>query len=54
MPVNAGPRPTRPNSAPGYDLGRPASLWITATTRHPAAPDAGPQATRISIARQAR
>jgi hypothetical protein len=31
MPVNAQPRRTRPNSAPAYYLGRPASLWITAT-----------------------
>ena len=33
MPVNAQPRRTRPNSAPAYYLGRPASVWITATAR---------------------
>jgi len=39
MPVNAQPRRTRPNTAPAYYLGRPASLWMTATTRHTGAPD---------------
>jgi hypothetical protein len=27
------PRPGRPNTAPAYYLARPASAWITATTR---------------------
>jgi hypothetical protein len=33
MSVNAQPRRTRPSSAPAYYLGRPASVWITATAR---------------------
>jgi len=33
MPVNARPRRTRPSGAPAYYLGRPASVWITATAR---------------------
>ena len=32
MPVNSRPRLIRPNSAPAYYLGRPASFWISATT----------------------
>jgi hypothetical protein len=32
------PRPGRPNTAPAYYLARPASVWITATTRHAARP----------------
>jgi hypothetical protein len=32
---------TRPNSAPAYYLARPASFWITATTRRAGPPDAG-------------
>lgn len=32
------PRPDRPNTAPAYYLARPASVWITATTRHARAP----------------
>ena len=32
------PRPGRPNTAPAYYLARPASVWITATTRHARAP----------------
>lgn len=39
--TNTRPRRARPNSAPAYYLARPASVWITATTRHAAAPDAG-------------
>jgi len=31
---------TRPNSAPAYYLARPASFWITVTTRR-GAPDVG-------------
>jgi hypothetical protein len=31
---------TRPNSAPAYYLARPASFWITVTTRRAGAPDA--------------
>jgi hypothetical protein len=53
MPVNAQPRRTRPNSTPAYYLGRPASLWITATTRRRGAPGVRCQATWASIARQA-
>jgi hypothetical protein len=34
------PRPGRPNTAPAYYLARPASIWVIATTRHAAAPDA--------------
>jgi hypothetical protein len=34
MPVSTRPgRTRRPNSAPAYYLGRPASFWITASTR---------------------
>jgi hypothetical protein len=33
------PRRSRPNSAPAYYLARPASVWITATTRHAGALD---------------
>jgi hypothetical protein len=33
------PRRIRPNSAPAYYLGRPASLWISATTGHTRAPE---------------
>lgn len=40
MPASAQPRRTRPNSAPAYYLARPASFWVTATTRRAAAPDA--------------
>jgi hypothetical protein len=32
------PRPGRPNTAPAYYLARPASVWITATTRPAGAP----------------
>ena len=32
---------TRPNSAPAYYLARPASFWITVTTRRAGAPDQG-------------
>jgi hypothetical protein len=39
MSANAYPRPTRPNSAPAYYLGRPASVWLTVTTPRPGAPD---------------
>jgi len=38
MSANARPRRIRPNSAPAYYLGRPASVWLTATTRQ-GAPD---------------
>jgi hypothetical protein len=40
MQVNPQPRRTRPGSAPFYYLGRPASFWITVTTRRAGAPDA--------------
>ena len=36
-PTSARPRP---NSAPAYYLARPASFWITATTRRAGTPDA--------------
>lgn len=42
--ASARPRRTRPNGAPAYYLGRPASFWIAVTTRHPATPDAGRKA----------
>jgi len=32
MPVDSRPRRIRPDSAPAYYLGRPASLWISAIT----------------------
>ncbi len=38
MPVTSQPHRTRPNSAPAYYLGRPASAWIAAATGHTAAP----------------
>jgi hypothetical protein len=40
MSVNAQPSCTRPNSAPAYYLGRPASVWITITTGCKTAPGA--------------
>lgn len=39
MPVNSRPRRIRPNTAPAYYLGRPASLWISVTTGHMEVPD---------------
>jgi len=39
MPANVQPRRTRPNGAPAYYLARPASFWITVTTRRAEAPD---------------
>jgi hypothetical protein len=39
-PVSTQPGRTRPNSAPAYYLGRPASFWITVTARRAPAPDA--------------
>jgi len=53
MPSTTQPRPNRPNTAPAYYLGRPASFWITLTTRRRGAPDARRQATWTPIARQA-
>src|SRR5262249_59138481 len=38
MPVISRPRRIRPNSAPAYYLGRPASVWISVTTARPGAP----------------
>ena len=38
MPATTQPRRIRPASAPAYYLGRPASVWINATTSHPGAP----------------
>jgi hypothetical protein len=35
------PRPGRPNTAPAYYNARPASVWITATTRHAGTPQVG-------------
>jgi hypothetical protein len=42
MSVTSRTRRIRPNSAPAYYLGRPASLWISATTAPVGAPD-GPR-----------
>ncbi|HKS52046.1 MAG TPA: hypothetical protein VJS67_09280 [Pseudonocardiaceae bacterium] len=39
MPVISRPRRIRPNTAPAYYLGRPASLWISVTTGQPEVPD---------------
>jgi hypothetical protein len=39
MSANVDSRRTRPNSAPAYYLGRPASVWLTVTTRRLGAPD---------------
>jgi len=39
MAANADPRRTRPNGAPAYYLGRPASVWMTITTRRARTPD---------------
>jgi hypothetical protein len=39
MSVTSQPRRIRPNSAPAYYLGRPASLWISATTGPVRAPE---------------
>jgi hypothetical protein len=39
MPVTSRPRRIRPNTAPAYYLGRPASLWISVTASHTEAPD---------------
>jgi hypothetical protein len=44
--TNAWSRRIRPNSAPAYYLARPASFWITVTTRRTGTPDAS--ATRSS------
>jgi len=38
MPATRQPRRIPPASVPAYYLGRPASVWIAATTGHPAAP----------------
>ena len=38
--TSARSRRIRPNSAPAYYLARPASFWITVTTRRAGAPDA--------------
>jgi hypothetical protein len=53
MPVNTQPRRTRPNSAPAYYLGRPASLWITLATRRKGPPDARRRIAWAPIARHA-
>jgi hypothetical protein len=53
VPVNTQPRRNRPSSAPAYYLGRPASFWITLTSRRSGAPDARRQTTWTPIARQA-
>ena len=42
--ASARPRRTRPNSAPAYYLGRPASFWIAVATRHASTPDTGRKA----------
>lgn len=33
VPADSNPRVSRPNSAPGYYLGHPASVWINAMKR---------------------
>ena len=38
--TSARSRRIRPNSAPAYYLARPASFWVTVTTRRAGAPDA--------------
>jgi len=38
--ASARSRRIRPNSAPAYYLARPASFWITVTTRRAGVPDA--------------
>jgi hypothetical protein len=53
MPVNTQPRRTRPNSAPAYYLGRPASFWISLATRRSGAPDARSRITWTPIAKRA-
>jgi hypothetical protein len=53
MAVIIQPRRNRPNAAPAYYLGRPASFWITLTTHRRRAPDARRQAAWTPIARQA-
>jgi hypothetical protein len=40
MRVNPQPRRTRPNTAPAYYLGRPASVWITVTAGRKTAQEA--------------
>jgi len=39
MSADARPSRTRPNGAPAYYLGRPASVWIAITTRRQRTPD---------------
>ena len=51
--TNGRSRRKRPNSAPAYYLGRPASFWITVTTRCRGAPDTRRQATWTPVARRA-
>jgi len=53
MPVSTQPRRNRPNTAPAYYLGRPASFWTSLATRRRGAADARRQATWTSITRQA-
>jgi hypothetical protein len=53
MPVRTHHRRTCPNSAPAYYLGRPASFWVTLTTRRRAAPDVRRQIRWTPIARHA-
>ena len=38
MPASTGSSHARPNSAPAYYLGRPASWWITTHHRRPQPP----------------
>jgi hypothetical protein len=38
MPASTGAPHARPNSAPAYYLGRPASWWITTHHRRPQPP----------------
>jgi hypothetical protein len=53
MPASTQPGHHRPNSAPAYYLGRPASFWITLTARRRRAPDARRPTIWTPMARQA-
>ena len=53
MSVTIQPARHRPNSAPAYYLGRPASFWVTLTTSRRRAPDARRETTWTPIAKQA-
>jgi len=55
MPSHARSRSPRPNNAPAYYLGRPASWWITASTgRRTRAMDGARQVTGTSATKETR